>query len=78
MRIAVDAAQRDAMLAQLGNDATVIDDEGDETLVELTVTNRSTFRAFVLGFLEHAEVVEPPDVRAEIVAWLSRIATPVS
>jgi hypothetical protein len=74
----VDAAQRDAMLAQLGTDATVVDDENDETLIELLVTNRSAFRAFLLGFLEHAKVVEPPDVRAEVVAWLARIATPVS
>jgi len=68
--ISVDAAQRDAMLAQLGADATIVDDDRDETLIELTVTNRSAFRAFLLGFLEHARVVEPPDVRDEMVAWL--------
>jgi proteasome accessory factor B len=77
VRIAVDAAQRDAMLAQLGTDANVVDDdETGDTLLELVVTNRSAFRAFLLGFLEHAQVVEPPDVRAEMVAWLGRIATP--
>jgi proteasome accessory factor B len=79
VRIAVDAAQRDAMLAQLGTDANVVDDdETGDTLLELVVTNRSAFRAFLLGFLEHAQVVEPPDVRAEMVAWLGRIATPAS
>ncbi|HYL53391.1 MAG TPA: WYL domain-containing protein [Acidimicrobiia bacterium] len=78
VRISVDAAQRDAMLAQLGADATIVDHERDETLIELTVTNRSTFRAFLLGFLEHARVVEPPDVRDEMVAWLSRIAATAS
>src|SRR5437588_7587512 len=72
VRISVDAAQRDAMLAQLGADATIMDQQRDETLIELTVTNRSAFRAFLLGFLEHARVVEPPDVRDEMVAWLSR------
>jgi proteasome accessory factor B len=78
VRIAVDEAQRDAMLAQLAADATVVDDEGDETLIELVVTNRSALRAFLLGFLEHARVVEPPEVRADMVAWLARIATPVT
>jgi hypothetical protein len=28
----------------------------------------------VLGFLEHAEVLEPPDVRADVVAWLEAVA----
>jgi predicted DNA-binding transcriptional regulator YafY len=78
VRISVDAAQRDAMLAQLGADATIVDDDHDETLIELTVTNRSAFRAFLLGFLEHARVVEPPDVRDEMVVWLSRIAATAS
>ena len=36
--------------------------------VELTVTNRAAFRVFVLGFLDHAEVLGPPDVRADVVA----------
>ena len=77
--IAVDAAQRDAMLAQLGSDATVVEGgDGGHTLIELVVTNRSAFRAFLLGFLEHARVVEPSDVRADMVAWLERIATPAS
>jgi predicted DNA-binding transcriptional regulator YafY len=40
------------------------------TTVEVTVTNRAALRAFVLGFLEHVEILEPADVRAEMVAWL--------
>jgi proteasome accessory factor B len=76
VRIAINDARRDAILAQLGSDATIVDDEGDETLVELVVTSRSAFRAFLLGFLEHARVVEPADVRADMVGWLERIATP--
>jgi proteasome accessory factor B len=76
VRIAIDEARRDAVLAQLGSDATIVDDEGDETLVELVVTNRAAFRAFLLGFLEHARVVEPAEVRADMVGWLERVATP--
>ena len=52
-----------------------------DTVVEVTVTNRAAFRSFVLGFLEHAEIVEPPDVRAAMIEWLEagrgrRIARP--
>ena len=42
-------------------------------VIELTVTNRAAFRTFVLGFLEHAEVLEPPELRADVVAWLERV-----
>jgi predicted DNA-binding transcriptional regulator YafY len=43
-------------------------------VVELTVTNRDAFRSFVLGFLEHAEVLSPPQLREELVAWLRGVA----
>ena len=39
--------------------------------MELPVTNRAAFRSFVLSFLEHAEVLEPPELRDDLVAWLS-------
>ena len=39
-------------------------------VAELPVTNRSAFRSFVLSFLEHAEVLDPPELRAELVEWL--------
>ena len=42
--------------------------------MEVTVTNRAAFRSFVLGFLEHAEVLDPPEMRAEIVEWLEAVA----
>src|SRR6266550_1287301 len=44
-------------------------------VVEMTVTNRAAFRTFVLGFLEHAEVLDPPDIRADFVTWLERAAS---
>jgi len=74
VRLTVDDAQRDAMLAQLGSDATVVLDDEHETTIELVVSNRPAFRALVLGFLDHAEVIDPPDIRAEMIAWLERCA----
>ena len=41
---------------------------------ELTVTNRAAFRSMVLGFLDHAEVLEPQELRDELVSWLERLA----
>src|SRR4051812_23296540 len=68
VRVAVDDAHRAGMLAELGADAN----EADDGTIEVVVTNRAAFRTFVLGFLEHAEVRDPPDVRAEIISWLEK------
>jgi NADP-dependent 3-hydroxy acid dehydrogenase YdfG len=40
---------------------------------ELDVTNRDAFRSFVLTFLEHAEVLDPPELRDDVVAWLESV-----
>jgi proteasome accessory factor B len=48
----------------------------DDGAVEFTVEvrNRAAFRSFVLTFLDHATVVEPPELAAELVAWLEPLA----
>lgn len=43
--------------------------------ITMDVTNRAAFRSWVLGMLDHAVVVAPDDLRAEIVSWLEAIAT---
>ena len=70
----VDADQAGWALDHLG-DATVVEEAPDgAVVVELTVTNRDAFRSFVVGFLEHAEVLAPPELRDELVAWLRSVA----
>src|SRR5437899_381566 len=70
------ADHRDAMLSELGSDAVIEEDRDDDgAVVEMTVTNRAAFRTFLLGFLEHAEVLDPPDIRADFVTWLERAAS---
>jgi predicted DNA-binding transcriptional regulator YafY len=39
-------------------------------VLRFPVTNRAGFRSFVLGFLDHAEVLGPTELRREFVAWL--------
>ncbi len=48
--------------------------DGDRVVVELPVTNRAAFRSFVLSFLDHAEILEPEELRADLVAWLETVA----
>lgn len=39
-------------------------------VIEVAVTNEVAFRSFVLTFLEHAEILEPADLRASMISWL--------
>jgi proteasome accessory factor B len=76
VRLRVDNEHLDGVLGQLGSDATLEDDGGDaeHAVVTVTVTNRAALRSFVLGFLEHVEVIEPADVRADVIEWLEHVA----
>ena len=50
--------------------AAVVDEDDACTAFELDVTHVDGFRSFVLGFLEHAEVLDPPELRDDVVEWL--------
>lgn len=77
-RVLFDADQADWARSQLG-DPTVVDERPDGAIVvEMGVTNIAAFRSFVLGFREHAEVLSPPELRADIVSWLESIVAGAS
>jgi proteasome accessory factor B len=73
-RVRIEGPQAQWAMQHVGPDHVVsVEDDGAVT-IELPVTNRSAFRSFVLGFLEHAEVLSPPELRAEMVTWLTEQA----
>jgi proteasome accessory factor B len=78
VRLAVDADHLDSVLGALGPDAQVETDADARPVVEVTVTNQAAFRTFALGFLEHAEIVDPPGVRAAMIEWLETVAAGAS
>ena len=43
-------------------------------MFEVPCANAGAFRSWVLGLLEHAEVLSPPAVRADVVEWLRATA----
>lgn len=73
-RVAIDGPQAPSARALLGPDAVVEEADDGSIVVELDVTHADGFRSFLLGFLEHAEVLEPPELRADLVAWLEALA----
>ena len=72
-RVLVDAARASLVAGALG-DAAIDETRADGAIVvSLDVVNRDAFRAFVLDLLDHAEVLDPPELRNEIVAWLTTL-----
>lgn len=78
VRLAVDAAHLDGVVAELGADARVETGPDGNAFVDVAVSNQAAFRSFVLGFLEHAEIVEPPEARAAMIEWLETVAAGVA
>lgn len=73
VRVRVDAPRAEA--ARRAAPRTPADDQPDGGVVlTLPVRNLDALRGFVLGFAEDAEVLDPPEVRAEVVAWLAALA----
>ena len=75
VRILVDAVAAAGVVAELGEEAVEDRRGSGEVVVRLVVSNRAALRSWVLGLLDHAEVLSPADVRREIVDWLEAIAT---
>jgi predicted DNA-binding transcriptional regulator YafY len=72
--VLVAAARAGWVTEQLGDDAVEERNDDGSVVVGLDVVNREAFRNWLLDLLEHAEVLDPPDVRAEVVAWLDALA----
>jgi predicted DNA-binding transcriptional regulator YafY len=69
-RLLVDADQALWATHAAGADSVVEPRADGSVVLELTVRDIPAFRSFVLAFLEHAEVLEPPALRAAVVEWL--------
>jgi predicted DNA-binding transcriptional regulator YafY len=79
-----DEAERTAHVAVYGELADVIGrelgapivDDGDpgRTVFAVPYTNVDAFRSWLLGLGTHAEVLDPPELRASVVDWLRTLA----
>ncbi len=73
VELKVDASQAPWAVALAGPSSVSGTSADGTTYLKLRVTNRAALRSFVLGFLDHAEVLGPPEVRDEVVGWLRAI-----
>ncbi len=69
-RLLVDADQAGWAVGFVGADSVAERRPDGSVVLAVSVTNRPAFRSFVLGFLDHAEILGPPELRAELVEWL--------
>lgn len=72
--VRVDRARAAAIERELGVDRII--SRHDDGSVELRVpaSNIEAFRSWLLGLLDHAVVLSPPELRTSIIDWLSGIA----
>lgn len=73
VELRVDASHAGFARRALGDDAVYAEDAAG-TCFRFAVTNTEALRGFVLGFLDHAEVLGPAGARDDLVAWLSELA----
>ncbi len=59
-----------------GEEAIVQRNDDGSAVFSVPVRNRPAFRSWLLGLRDHAEVLEPADLRADTIRWLSAIAEP--
>jgi predicted DNA-binding transcriptional regulator YafY len=74
-RVLIDGDQAQRVIDELGTEAVVERRDDGAVVVELRVTNRAALRSWVLDRLDRAELLGPPELRAELVAWLQALAS---
>ena len=69
-RVSIDAVLAASVEREIGVDRVVA--RSDDGSIEITVpcANLPAFRAWLFGYLEHAEVLAPAEVRADVIGWL--------
>ncbi len=72
--VAVDPAHAPRVAAELGHPQPLGTTADGWPILPVPVINRPAFRSWLLGFLGHARIEAPADLRAEVVAWLEGLA----
>ncbi len=73
--LVVDPLLAPQAVADAGEDRVVERLPDGSVRLRLAVTQPEAFRSWVLGFLEHARVVAPPGLVADVVSWLDLVVS---
>jgi proteasome accessory factor B len=75
VELRVDSSLAGLVLDEVGEGALVGRADDGSAVVRLDVTNIGALRSWLFELGDHAEVVGPEEVRADIVAWLEALST---
>lgn len=78
VRIRIDAGHVAELAGQVAPDTPTEREADGSVVIELAVLSFDGLRTFVLGFLDHAEVLSPPEARTAMTDWLEAVATGTS
>jgi proteasome accessory factor BC len=76
-RIRVDAMEGPRVAEEVGTDRVESRQPDGSIIVSLRVAGFPALRSWILGLLDHAEILTPPEFRTELTAWLTGIADAV-
>ncbi len=68
--VVIDEPRAAAVARELGETAVLSQRLDGSIVVEVPCANLDAFRSWLFGLGEHAEVLAPPEVRSDVVAWL--------
>jgi len=71
--VEVDSVRAAAIEREVGADRVVDRSTDGSIRVRVPASNLAAFRSWLLGLLDHAVVIEPADIRAEVVGWLESL-----
>jgi proteasome accessory factor B len=74
----ISVEQAPTVVQALGEAAVVEHREGGDIVVTVPYANGWAFRSWVLGLVDDAEVLDPPELRAELRTWLEQLAASAS
>jgi predicted DNA-binding transcriptional regulator YafY len=69
-RIRVDALEGPRVAEEVGDDRVESRDDDGSVVLRLEVAGFPAIRSWILGLMEHAEILEPAEFRTELVDWL--------
>ena len=69
----VDADRARFVVDDVGADAVVARHGDGSVELDVACANLDAFRSWVLGLGTHAEVLGPPEVRADLIGWLQAV-----
>ncbi|MCC6225255.1 MAG: WYL domain-containing protein [Microthrixaceae bacterium] len=74
-RLLIDAHQAPLARHQLPDDIPWQQRPDGSAIATIGVVNVAGFRSFVLQFLHHAEILDPPELRSDIQHWIQDVIT---